>query len=471
MSYTPFGYSYLYGPQGPPGPTGPEGGTGPMGPTGPLGNIGPTGPTGQPGPTGSTGVLGPTGPLGNIGPTGPTGLQGSQGATGPTGSPGPTGGSGTFPNPYPGNITVDGTLTASTLTNATSSTGQVVKVQSSGGASVLTIDNVANQLYLANDSSSLGISTGNTSGYLWTNYANGGDALHLSFNYYIDETGTVQIPDAGYQTSMITLENGALYFGGSTSVGAAPDAIVSLTPSELQPTTTSTVALGDSSHTFASVYADKVISTTGTFGTITLQGNGTADLISTTSTSSASFDRYLNINFQGKSGISSGSFWAVADTSGSFIFKVYPLSTSSQVQVLTSFSTQPPTFTSSSSSKAAVWFNATASVPQNNTDYVIWSSPTTSAACTTYVITLAADGSGGSSGNTASVAQFQAYLLSDGNAGSIPSTISLPSTGLPACFSSLRAIYYSSNIEVQATTTSTSGTVKVNLWGYYFSSQ
>ena len=58
------------------------------------------------GTTGPTGVPGPTGPFG------PTGITGATGKTGPTGATGVTGPTGTFPNPYTGNLSISGAITA-----------------------------------------------------------------------------------------------------------------------------------------------------------------------------------------------------------------------------------------------------------------------------------------------------------------------------------------------------------------------
>jgi len=81
-------YSHLHTSLGLIGPVGPQGATGP---TGPTGSTGPTGPTGSTGPTGPQGYTGATGPIGLQGATGLNGAFAAIGATGPVGSTGSTG--------------------------------------------------------------------------------------------------------------------------------------------------------------------------------------------------------------------------------------------------------------------------------------------------------------------------------------------------------------------------------------------
>lgn len=92
--------------------TGSRGDTGFQGPTGFTGSRGPVGFTGSQGATGATGAPGSNGADGARGFTGsqgPVGFTGSQGATGATGPQGPAG---TFSGSYTGNMSINGSITA-----------------------------------------------------------------------------------------------------------------------------------------------------------------------------------------------------------------------------------------------------------------------------------------------------------------------------------------------------------------------
>lgn len=89
-----------------------QGYTGSRGDTGFIGSRGYTGSQGPIGYTGSQGATGATGATGAAGTNGATGATGAQGPIGYTGSKGDTGATGTFSGSYTGNMSINGSITA-----------------------------------------------------------------------------------------------------------------------------------------------------------------------------------------------------------------------------------------------------------------------------------------------------------------------------------------------------------------------
>ena len=67
---------------------------------------------------------------------------------------------------------------------------------------------------------------GNTYGYIWSRYPDGGDAMNLATNYYIDAANNRQVPNPGFGTANLQIGPGTFYFTvANTNTAPATNAL------------------------------------------------------------------------------------------------------------------------------------------------------------------------------------------------------------------------------------------------------
>jgi hypothetical protein len=143
-----------------------------------------------------------------------------------------------------------------TLTVKPATDGQALLIKNAAGTNTIAyFDTSATAMAMPLSSSTFQMVTGNTSGYLWTNYSGYGDQIFFSFNH--NSNLSTAIPDTGYGTAEISLSSAQISFRiGATNT--APSTVLTLTSTNLNPKTTNTVSLGSSSLLYSNVYTSEL---------------------------------------------------------------------------------------------------------------------------------------------------------------------------------------------------------------------